>query len=245
MKCTNTKAWLSDLLHIPPAWPSAHRTPPRQNSWALRDPSHWGTQNCCSSGGNSDRMRKRDDETHTSEWETCSMCAFADLWGRGHEGGDVGLAIGDVHYYQTIRHYGKSSLTIVILISSPAWPPAHTNTHITEKLWILSLVIPKNDCKLLRSTGSINLPRTITLPLQCLDKCVLKYSCSLSPNTMFLIYARKVHVSLRSHSSAAHSSNSCSCNTWEWDSNALLEKNREWSFWKESLFCPWQCLQTG
>lgn len=62
-------------------------------------------------------------------------------------------------------------------------PPAHTNTHITEKLWILALTIPKctnlcflNDCKLLRSTGSINQPTTIILPLQCLDKIVLKYS---------------------------------------------------------------------
>lgn len=54
----------SDLLHIPPAWPSAHQTPQRQNSWAPRGPSHWGTQNCCSSGGNSDRIEEREMRKH-------------------------------------------------------------------------------------------------------------------------------------------------------------------------------------
>ncbi len=124
--------------------------------------------------------------------------------------------------------------------------PLHTQTHtnITEKLWILALAIPKNDCKLLRPTGSINLPRTRTLPLQCLDKIMLKYSFSLSANTMFLIYARKVHFSLRSHSSAAHSSTVVLVTLEsKTDTNALLEKNN--LFLKESLFCPWQCLQTG
>lgn len=49
-----------DLLHIPLAWPSARRRPPRQSSWALMGPSHWGTQNCCSSGGIRERETMKD-----------------------------------------------------------------------------------------------------------------------------------------------------------------------------------------
>ncbi len=128
-ECTNTKAWLSDLLHIPPAWPSAHRTPQRQNSWALRGPSHWGTQNCCSSGGNSDRvMMKRIQMSERHAACVRLLTSEAGVMKVETLGWPLGTSIITKPSDTTARAHSPSSSS-----SARLHGPLHTQTHTLQR----------------------------------------------------------------------------------------------------------------
>lgn len=207
------------------------------------------------------------------------------------------------------NHQTISSLTIVILISSPVWPPAHTNTHSsgqfrpglwldsyrrktengiyclkfiikqylkTEilvhiknkaerlsfitgwearyKLWWGDLMIlygdwswrrPQssfqarsrsfmfyfNNVKIQQWLAKLYYPK-LQYSLQCLDKFLLIYSFSLSPNITFIIYARKFHCLIHQQ----HIHPTVVFVKLEEDSNVVVEN----AFWKESQFSPWQ-----